>query len=113
MRKVTSMLLVVLLGVMSITTNSFADAAKGQKYYLKKLKKYFDMNGTKFAASHSQEEWEGLFEGNAQGFIDEFSAQFPKSEKFLKGDGFQTIKGDVFDFAYKYANDSGEVPSCG
>ena len=107
------MILAVLIGVMGITTSSFADASKGQKYYLKKLKKYFDMNGTKFASSHSQEEWEELFEGEADGFVVEFSEKFPKAEKFLKGDGFQKIKKDVFDFAYKYANDSGEVPSCG
>ena len=113
MKRVVSMMLAVFLGVSLFSTNSFADPAKGQKYYLKKLKKYFDMNGTKFCAMHSQDEWEELFDGEAEGFIEEFSGKFPKAEKFLQGKGFQKIKGDVFDFAYKYANDSGEVPSCG
>ena len=112
MKKFISMLLATFLLASLASTSVMADPAKGQKYYLKKLKQYFDMNGTKFAASHTQEEWEGLFEGNAEGFIEEFSAKFPKSEKFLKGDGFQKIKDDIFDFAHKYASDSGEVPSC-
>ena len=107
------MLLATFLLASLASTSVMADPAKGQKYYLKKLKKYFDMNGTKFAASHSQDEWEELFEDDAVGFIDEFSEKYPKSEKFLKGKGFQKIKEDIFDFAYKYANDSGEVPSCG
>ena len=107
------MLLATFLLASLASTSVMADPAKGQKYYLKKLKKYFDMNGTKFAASHSQEEWEELFAEDAQGFINEFSEKFPKAEKFLKGKGFQKIKEDIFDFAYKYANDSGEVPSCG
>ena len=39
-----------------------ADALKGQKQYLKHLKPKFQMNGTKFAAQHTQDEWEELFE---------------------------------------------------
>ena len=113
MKKIVSMLLATFLLASLASTSVMADPKKGQKYYLKKLKKYFDMNGTKFCAMHSQDEWEELFAEDAAGFIEEFSAQFPKSEKFLNGKGFQKIKDDVYDFAYKYANDSGEVPSCG
>jgi len=86
--------------------------AKGQKLYLKFLKGKFGMNGSKFCAKYSQDEWDELFEDNAAGFIKEFSTAYPSSKVFLNGKKFQKIKTHIYDFAYEYANDSGNVPSC-
>ena len=90
----------------------YADAAKGQKVYLKKFKSQFDMNGAKFAALHSQDEWEELFEDDAEAFIQEFSERFPKAAPYLSNP--KTLKKIMLiqDFVIEYANDSGNVPSC-
>jgi hypothetical protein len=112
MKKLLSLLVASFLTLGLVASTASADAAKGQKLYLKFLKGKFDMNGVKFCAKYSQDEWEELFEGNAEGFIKEFGAKYPKSKGFLEGDKFQKIKGHIKDFAIEYANDSGNVPSC-
>ncbi len=93
---------VVALGV--VTTVASADAAKGQKIYSKKLKKACGFNGAKFAAKHTQDEWKAI---GVKGMQDEIKKLCPNAkplkEKYLK---------DVYDFAYKFASDSGNVPSC-
>lgn len=90
-----------------------ADAVKGQKYYLKTMKPKLGYNGTKFAAKHTQAEWEALFANDGAGFIAEFSKESPKLEKFLNSDKFkEKIMPHIKDFAIMYANDSGNVPSC-
>jgi len=112
MRKVASILMAIFLVVSFMSTSVMADAGKGQKYYLKKFKKKFGMNGTKFASLHSQSEWEELMKNNYSGFISEFSAKYPKAKSFLhKPKSLKYIK-HVLDFAHKFANDSGEVPTC-
>ncbi len=90
----------------------YADAAKGQKVYLKTFKSQFNMNGAKFAVLHSQDEWEELFEDDAEGFIQEFSERFPKAAPYLSNP--KTLKKIMLiqDFVIEYANDSGNVPSC-
>ena len=108
MKSFIIMMTVVLLGASSL----YADAAKGQKVYLKKFKSQFDMNGAKFAATHSQDEWEELFEDDAEGFIKEFSERYPKAAPYLSNP--KTLKKIMLikDFVIEYANDSGNVPSC-
>jgi opacity protein-like surface antigen len=91
----------------------YADAAQGQKYYLKSLKSKFGMNGTKFAAQHTQDEWEELFEEQGTGFIEEYSQKYPKSAKFLQNPKNWKKLEHIRDFAVKYGSDSGNVPSCG
>ncbi len=91
---------------------AYADAAKGQKVYLKKFKSKLELNGAKFAALHSQDEWEALFENDAAGFIKEFSEKHPDAAPFLSKP--KTLKKIMLikDFCIEYANDSGNVPSC-
>lgn len=101
----------LLLGAVAVTTAS-ADADKGQRYYLKVFKPETGFNGTKFAAMHTQAEWEALFADNGKKFIEEWSAKYPGLAPFLQSDKFQAILPDIKDFAIKYANDSGNVPSC-
>ncbi len=92
---------------------AYADADKGQKYYLKLLKPKTGYNGTKFAAQHTQEEWSELFANGGEGFIKEFSAKHPELENYLNSEQFkEKVMEHIKDFAIKYANDSGNVPSC-
>ncbi len=94
-------------------TTASADAATGQKYYLKTMKKFTGFNGVKFAAMYSQAEWEDRFANGGEGFIKEFSEKFPDMANFLSGDTFkEKIMPHIKDFAIMYANDSGNVPSC-
>ena len=96
---------IALVLVSFTTTTAFADPAKGQKLYLKKLKKPCGINGAKMAAKHTQDEWEELQEGGK--LEDEIKKICPKvtdvKDRYLD---------DLFDFFYEYANDSGNVPSC-
>jgi hypothetical protein len=95
-------------------SNANADVKKGQKYYLKIFKKKLGMNGTKFAASHTVAEWNILFNNNAELFIKEYSKSTPKLSKFLNGKKFKKkYMLHIKDFALEYANDTGNVPSCG
>ncbi len=89
------------------TTVASADAAKGQKLYLKKLKGACSMNGAKMAAQHSQTEWETI--GNGDKMADELKKLCPTAkDKALKS----KYLPHYYDFFFEYANDSGNVPSC-
>lgn len=63
MKKIISILIIGML----LGTSAFADIKAGQKSYLKMLKASFNMNGTKFAAEHTTEEWTSLFDNRADG----------------------------------------------
>jgi len=113
MRKLFSLLLASFLLIGIVSSSAFADAAKGQKYYLKFFKKKTGINGAKFAAQHSQSEWKELFANDAEKFIATYSKKYPKMEKFLNGSKFKSKYGKhIADFVIEYANDSGNVPSC-
>ncbi len=87
-----------------VTTVASASAAKGQKIYAKKLKKACGINGAKFAAKHTQDEWKAIGEKGMQAEIKKICpAAKDLKDKYLK---------DVYDFAEKFASDSGNVPSC-
>ncbi len=97
----------VLVGSMALTlatTVASADAAKGQKIFSKKLKADCGFKGSKFTASHSQDEWAEI---GVDGMADEIKKQCPNAkpvkEKYLK---------DLFDFANDFASDSGNIPAC-
>ena len=95
----------LVLGVASSTLS--ADAVKGQKLFSKLLKEPCGMNGAKFAAKHSQEEWRQI---KASGkFQDEISKICPNVKA---GDVNESAAEHIFDFSVEFANDSGNVPSC-
>ena len=107
MKKLFSTLIAsaLLVGVMS--SNVMADPAKGQKIYLKKLKKACGFNGAKMSAKHTQDEWEEIKEAGK--LEDEIIKLCPKVKKgYLKDKWLD----DLYDFFYNYASDSGNVPSC-
>jgi len=113
MKKILSILLAGFLLVGMMSSSALADAAKGQKYYLKFFKKKTGLNGAKFATQHTQDEWKVLFANDAEKFIAEYSKKYPKMEKFLTGDKFKSkYSKHIADFCVEYASDSGNVPSC-
>ena len=82
-----------------------ADANKGQKIYLKKLKNKCGFSGAAMAGKHTQDEWEEIKEEGK--LLEEIQMFCPKvkgvKEKYLP---------DLYDFFHKYGSDSGNVPSC-
>ncbi len=87
------------------TTAASANADKGQKLFSKKLKDDCGMTGAKMAAKHTQAQWEKI--GNGAGLEAEIKKICPKvndvDDKYLE---------HFYDFFYKFASDSGNVPSC-
>jgi len=90
-------------------TQSFADPVKGQKIFLKKVKKSCGVNGAKIAAMHTQDEWE-VIKDQKNGIKNELEKICPKlkDSKKIK----PAYYDELFDFFYEYAKDSGNVPSC-
>lgn len=100
-----TMAVALLLGVVSTTAS--ADARKGQKIFIKKFKAKCGFNGAKFAAKHSQAEWEEINE--AGNFKKEMMTICPDVKESDIKDSWVP---HLYDFSYDYANDSGNVPSC-
>ncbi len=104
MTKMTKLALAALLGMAVVSTTASANPAKGKKIYMKKLKAACGFSGAKFAAKHTQDEWEQI--KGAGKFQDEVA-------KLCNGAKLKAkYVNDVYDFAYEYASDSGNVPSC-
>ena len=94
----------LMLGLASSSLS--ADAVKGQKLFSKLLKGPCDMNGAKFAAKHSQEEWKELKTSG------KFEAEVIKICPNVKaGDLSDSVQEHIIDFVIEFANDSGNVPS--
>ena len=95
----------LVLGVAA--TSLSADAAKGQKLYSARLKDACGMNGAKFAAKHTQEEWKQMKESG------KFKAEIVKICPNVKADDLSdSVIENIFDFSFDFASDSGNVPSC-
>lgn len=89
------------------TTSASADPVKGQKLFLKKLKKVCGINGAKFTAMNSQDKWEEL--KKAGKFEDEIIRICPNVKR---GEIKESWQEHIYDFSYEFANDSGNVPTC-
>ena len=105
MNKITKLTAAALLGSVMLTSTATADVKKGQKLYLKKLKAPCGISGAKFAHKHTQDEWENIYEAGK--FADEVKKICPKVKKVK-----ENYVPHIYDFAYEYAKDSGNVPSC-
>jgi hypothetical protein len=105
MNKITKLAVAAFLGTAMLSTTASADVKKGQKLYLKKLKAPCGFSGAKFAHKHTQDEWESIYEAGK--FADEIKKLCPKVKKVK-----EKYVPHVYDFAYEYAKDSGNVPSC-
>ena len=104
MKKFIKCTLTSFVGIAIMATTLWADVAKGQKIYAKQLKpKCHGMTGSDFAAKHSQDEWEEIYDAGKLG--DEI-------KKICGGQSLnEKLLPHIYDFAYEYANDSGNVPS--
>ncbi len=113
MKKILSVLIASFLLVCIVSSSAFADAVKGQKYYLKFFKKKIGINGAKFATQRTQDEWKALFANSVEEFIAEYTKQYPKMEKFPSSDKFKLKYSKyIADFCIEYTNDNGNVLSC-
>lgn len=112
MKKTTSILLVTMVTGLVFATSAMADAKRGQKFYLKKLKickKDGIKNGAVFATRHDRHGWNSLREsGKLQ---EEWITICPHGVKKFKKMREKDIN-NFYDFVWKYASD-GEEPSCG
>ncbi len=111
MKKGTSLFLgaVVALGMLSTTAS--AEVKKGQKAYLKQCKKCHG-TGTKGAAMQTQAGWTKAFADDGKVFK-EWHAGEKKGNKYAQSKKFKKSAPHLKDFLFEYANDSGNVPSCG
>jgi len=100
-----------LIGFGVLSTSVYADAAKGQRIYQKKLKEVCGMTGAVFAAKHTQMEWE---EANDNGKLAEMMTEAcPAGKAFFESDKFEKkFQSDLYDFVHDFASDSGNIPSC-
>ena len=107
MKKLLGAIFIAVLGLSFMSTSAFADAGKGQKLYLKKLKKACGFNGAVMSKKHTQAEWKAIEDGGK--LKDEIKKLCPKvKDKALK----DKYMKHYFDFFYNFASDSGNVPSC-
>ena len=112
MKKTTSLLLAALVAGSVFSTSAMADAKKGQKYYLKKLKackKDGLKNGAVFATKHDRATWASV--KDAENLKAEWTKICPHGEKKFKKMKDKDVT-NLYDFVWKFASD-GEVPSCG
>ena len=106
MKKV--MLVVALLMVTGLNNPVMAKshAKKGQKIFKKKFRKYCGFSGVRFARTHTQDEWEEIYDEDM--FPSEAKKICPKLRtKRIKKSWWKP----VYEFSYKYAKD-GVIPKC-
>ena len=103
-KKLLTLLFAVVVGMSFVSTASFAGSAKGQKLFIKELKKPCGFDGGVMAKKHTQDEWKAI--QDAGKLNDEFIKICPKA-KPLKA----KYVSHVYDFMHNYASDSGNVPS--
>lgn len=105
MANITKLVVTILFGLAIFSTSVSADAAKGQKIYLKKMKAPCGFNGTKFAHSHTQKEWDDIHKDGKM--EEQIKKLCPNIQEWNK-----KWDNDLFEFTHKYASDSGNIPSC-
>nr|WP_024954432.1 hypothetical protein [Sulfurospirillum arcachonense] len=105
MKKLLVLLFATVVGLSFISTAAFAGVAKGQKLFIKKMKKPCGFDGGAMAKKHTQSEWKAF--QDAGKLNDELIRICPKA-KPLK----DKYVPHVYEFLFNYASDSGNVPSC-
>jgi hypothetical protein len=112
MKKTTSLLLAALVAGSVFSTSAMADAKKGQKFYLKKLKVCKEdglKTGANFATKHNRAEWATMKDSGK--LVDGWKALCPSGADKIDKMKDKDIE-NLYDFVWKYASD-GDVPSCG
>ena len=107
MNKLLKVVLASLMILAVSSTVASADADKGKKLYMKKLKSACGLSGGAMAAKHTVDEWSEI---NADGkIVDEIKVICPKVKDGALKDKYLE---HYFDFFKEYGSDSGNVPSC-
>ena len=104
MKKLLTLIFAVVIGLSFVSTASFAGAAKGQKLFIKKMKKSCGFSGGVMAKKHTQGEWKAIQDA---GKLNDEMIKICPNAKPLK----EKYVSHVYDFLYNYASDSGNVPS--
>jgi len=89
----------------SISIKNIEPRTKGEKLFTKKLQKYCEMSSGEFAFTYSQNEWEEIAEAGK--FNDITIEICPRLKNRYKEKWTPTL----YQFAYMFASDSGNVPS--
>lgn len=110
--KFLAQILAVALLVTASAQMAFADPVKGQRLFIKVLKKPIGKTGGEISKEHTAAEWEALFANDGAGFVKEYSEKYPEAAKKLQSQKVRKYMNDLKDFMIKYASDSGNVPSC-
>ena len=92
--------------IIKVTKDNFSPPkTKGEKLFIKKIQKYCEISGGEFALTYSQDEWEEIAEA---GEFDNVTLEIcPKLKNIYQAKWTPTL----YQFAYMYASDSGNVPS--
>jgi len=104
--KVINVLIKVSLIVSLLISFSFSNVHQGRKIYVKNLKKICLMTSLVFAASHSQDEWEEIYDAGE--FVNEVKKICPN----ITSEYNSEWTDNLYNFTYQYANDSENIPSC-
>jgi hypothetical protein len=105
MKKLTTILLLTMLGTVIFPTAVLADAKKGHRLYKKKMQRKCKFAGSIFARKHTQEAWEKLKE---EGKFKEEARKICPAMNFSKLSPKQW--NDLYDFSYAYGV-GGKVPN--
>ena len=103
MNKTNKLVTLMILSVTLFSTVATANINKGQSIYTNNLKVSCGFSGATFAHNHTQDQWESIYQSGK--FAYEVNKICPKvkiENKHVK---------DMYDFAYEYAKDSGNIPS--
>ncbi len=105
MKKIVYALFVLLVAVGFVSTPVFADVNKGQKIFIKLMKKPCGLNGGEMAKKHTQEEWKAINDAGElnKELLKKCPNAKPLNDRYVP---------HVYDFLYNYASDSGNVPAC-
>ena len=104
-QKVQKTVLAVAAVALFASPMAFADADKGQRIFIRSMKAPCGMDGGTMAKKHTQAEWKQFNDDNR---INDVLLEYCPDAKPLS----DKQVGDVYDFLYHYASDSGNVPAC-
>ncbi len=105
MKKLATLLFIATLAIGFVSTPVFADVNKGQKIFIKLMKKPCGYTGGEMAKKHTQEEWKAINDAGKlnEELLKECPSAKPLNKKYVP---------HVYDFLYNYGSDSGNVPAC-
>ncbi len=103
MKKLFTIFIAIIVSVGFISTSLIASEGKGQRIFLKKLRKACGHNGFVMAKKHTQEEWTKIFK---TGNLNRTMALYCTGAKTFK----IAEERHVAEFLVAFASDSGQIP---